>query len=257
MRKWALIVGGSSGMGLATAKKLCENNYNLLLIHRDRRSVLDTFNNELSNLRKHGDVIAHNVDGTNKEKLIETLDKFQEAHAGAQFSLFLHAISRGNLKPLIAEEGKALSEQDLHLTMDAMAINVLSWVQRLMSLHLLADKARIITLTSAGSQRYWKGYAAVAMAKSALEILTKYLSIELAKHDFRVNVINAGVTDTPSLRMIPDHEQLITEATARNPYGRMTTPEDVANAIYLLTLPEADWINGNVIDVDGGEHLMG
>ena len=95
------------------------------------------------------------------------------------------------------------------------------------------------------------------MAKSSLEILSKYLAVELAPFGIRVNCINAGITDTPSLRFIPNYEQLIEEASKRNPLGRMTSPEDIANAIYLLTLPESNWINGNVMFVDGGEHLMG
>lgn len=72
----------------------------------------------------------------------------------------------------------------------------------------------------------------------------------------RANVINAGVTDTPSLALIPGYDELVAKATASNPLGRMTMPEDVANVVYLLSRPEADWINGTIINVDGGESLL-
>ena len=138
-----------------------------------------------------------------------------------------------------------------------MSINALIWIQELQKSDFLKKGGQLITLTSAGSNRYWQGYGAVAMAKSSLEILSKYLAVELAPFSFRVNCINAGITDTPSLRFIPNYEQLIEEASKRNPLGRMTLPEDVADVIYLLTLPESNWINGNIMFVDGGEHLMG
>jgi NAD(P)-dependent dehydrogenase (short-subunit alcohol dehydrogenase family) len=70
-------------------------------------------------------------------------------------------------------------------------------------------------------------------------------------------VIQAGVTDTPALRAIPGHEQLVAQARLRNPFARLTTPRDVANAISLLCTDEAAWINGEVIRVDGGEHISG
>ena len=56
--------------------------------------------------------------------------------------------------------------------------------------------------------------------------------------------------------MIPGSDLMKDSAKFRNPYGRLTTPEDVANVVYLLCQPEADWINGTRIVVDGGESLV-
>ena len=72
----------------------------------------------------------------------------------------------------------------------------------------------------------------------------------------KANCIQAGVTDTKSLRLIPGSDQLIRETLRRNPNKRLTTPEDVANVVYLLSTPEASWITGTVIKVDGGESLQ-
>jgi enoyl-[acyl-carrier protein] reductase I len=55
--------------------------------------------------------------------------------------------------------------------------------------------------------------------------------------------------------MIPGSEQLKNITKKRNPFKRLTTPEDVANVVYLLTLDEASWINGAIIPADGGEHI--
>ncbi|MEC8885276.1 MAG: SDR family oxidoreductase, partial [Bacteroidota bacterium] len=92
-------------------------------------------------------------------------------------------------------------------------------------------------------------------AKAALEAIIRSLAFELAPLKITANCIQAGVTNTESLQLIPGSDQLIAQALERNPQRRLTTPEDVANVVYLLTKPEANWINGAVIPVDGGEHL--
>lgn len=257
MKKFALIIGGSSGLGLATAKKLGRSGFSLIIIHRDRRSVLEEFEGHMTELRSAGvQVLTRNVDATNRDKIKETIQSLREEVSGLKIDVMVHSISRGNLKPLIDDKEGGLTEEDISLTMDAMAINVFSWVKVLVGESLFAKGGRIITLTSAGSTKFWPGYGAVALAKASLEILTKYLAVELAKYDLRANVVNAGVTDTPSLKFIPGYDDLVRGATDRNPLGRMTLPTDVADAIYLLSLQEANWINGSIIHVDGGEHLV-
>ena len=82
------------------------------------------------------------------------------------------------------------------------------------------------------------------------------MAIELSKYGLKTNLIQAGITETPSLKRIPGSEKLFTMAKERNPMGRLTTPIDVANVIYLLCSDEASWINGSLIHVDGGEHCQ-
>jgi len=97
----------------------------------------------------------------------------------------------------------------------------------------------------------------VSAAKVSLEALSRSIATEFAPHGIRCNVIQAGVTETPALAAIPGSEQLKAQARLRNPCGRLTIPRDVANVIYLLSREEAAWINGEVIRVDGGEHISG
>ena len=81
------------------------------------------------------------------------------------------------------------------------------------------------------------------------------MAVEFAPFGIKVNCIQAGVTDTRSLRLIPGSDKLMEIASQRNPAKRLTRPEDVANAVYLLCRKEANWINGTTLIVDGGEHL--
>jgi NAD(P)-dependent dehydrogenase (short-subunit alcohol dehydrogenase family) len=112
-------------------------------------------------------------------------------------------------------------------------------------------------MTSSGSHMVWPGYGPVSAAKAVLEATCRQLAVELGPRGITTNAILAGVTDTPALRKIPGAELLIEKALARNPSGRLTTPDDVANALVLLIQPGAAWINGNVLRVDGGEDIAG
>ena len=135
-----------------------------------------------------------------------------------------------------------------------MSTSLLDWTRSLLIEDLFYKDAAIIGLTSEGAHRYWEGYAAVSVAKASLESLSTYMAVEFGRYGLRTNLIQAGVTATPSLKRIPGSEKLLEMTIKRNPMGRMTMPEDVANVIYLLCKDEAFWINGSVIHVDGGEH---
>ena len=254
--KYALIIGGSSGIGLATVKKLASHGCNITIVHRDRRQGLADLEATMGELKStYGISITNfNVDATNVEKIQECLGSIAGGDI-KKYDVVLHAVSRGNLKPFISD-GPKLNAQDLALTIEAMGTNLRVWVDELLNKSLIGEGTRILTLTSEGNDKFWEGYGAVALAKSALETLSRYLAIELAPKGMTVNIIQAGVTDTPSLRLIPGSEELIEQSKNRNPYKRLTTPEDVANTIFLLAQPEASWINGALIHVDGGEHLI-
>jgi NAD(P)-dependent dehydrogenase (short-subunit alcohol dehydrogenase family) len=130
-------------------------------------------------------------------------------------------------------------------------------VQDVFQRGLYAADARVFGLTSEGNEVAWKGYAAVSAAKVALEATARSIAAEFGPHGVRCNVLQPGVTDTPALQAIPGSERLKAHSRLRNPFRRLTTPPDVANVVYLLCLPEAAWINGTVIRVDGGERVSG
>ena len=101
-------------------------------------------------------------------------------------------------------------------------------------------------------------YGVVSSAKAALESHVRQLAMELARLDTGVtaNSIRAGVTVTPALMKIPEHDLIIDAAVRRNPTGRMTRPQDVADAILALS-EGAGFISGEVIGVDGAEFVTG
>jgi NAD(P)-dependent dehydrogenase (short-subunit alcohol dehydrogenase family) len=303
---WALILGGSSGFGLATAHQLSSHGTHLCVVHRDRRGAMARIQPEFDAIRARGvSLLALNDDALSAERREAILDQLAPALGErGRVRLLLHSIAFGNLK-LVAREAKRddtaraalaralgldearlaeavdrlfdggedtlaslasapaypaeafIGDEDLQQTIHAMGTSLLGWVQALHRRGMFAADARVVGLTSEGNEVAWKGYAAVAAAKVALESISRAIAVEMAPYGIRSNIVQAGVTDTPALRLIPGSAQLKAAARRRNPFARLTTPEDVARVIHLLCLPEAAWINGALIRVDGGEHVSG
>ena len=305
--EWALVLGGSSGIGLATAHALAEAGMSVCVVHRDRRGAMGPIDEAFARIRRHGGgFLALNLDALAPAGVDATLAALrQQLGERGALRLFLHSIAFGNLKPVAPpapERGPAahaeralnvlaaelsvapslvadavaraldrgavalgplrppapgaalLDDEDVARTVYAMGTSLLTWTQRLFAERLFANDARVIALTSEGNTVAWRGYAAVAAAKCALESVCRAIAVEFGPHGIRANVVQAGVTDTPALRLIPGGAQMRATAMLRNPLGRLTTPEDVANAIVLLARDEARWINGALLHVDGGEH---
>ena len=170
--------------------------------------------------------------------------------------VLLHSLAFGTLRPFIGSDDEpGMSARQLEMTLDVMANSLVYWAQDLAARGLLGAGSRILAMTSAGSDRIWPGYGAVGAAKAVLEAHVRRLAVELGPRQVTVNALRAGVTDTPALRKIPGHEELMANAARLNPGGRLTRPEDVAQAVAAMALSETSWISGNIIGVDAGENL--
>ena len=254
---WALILGGSSGLGLATAKKLAKHGMNICVVHRNSRSQEEEVSFEFNKIKAEGvQFMSFNMDATNVSRRDAAILELQQ-HLGqdGKIRTLLHSISKGNLKPMIAEGQPILKNDDFNITINAMAISLFDWTQAIFDAQLFANDARIVSFTSEGNTKAWKYYAAVSAAKVTLEAITRNIALEFAPYGIRANCIQAGVTDTASLQRIAGSAKIKEHTLLRNPFKRLTTPEDVANVVYLLSKDEASWINGSVIPVDGGEHI--
>jgi enoyl-[acyl-carrier protein] reductase III len=254
---WALILGASSGFGAAASRALGHAGYDIFGVHLDRRAGMaqvDALRAELDGLgvRQH----FFNINAADPEKIEATAEELKTLCGdGRRVAVVMHSLAFGTLGPLVGE--KPLTEAQMDMTVRVMGHSLVDWTRALMARDLLERGGRIFAMTSTGSMRAIPKYGAVGAAKAALEAHCRQLAVELAPMDIAVNALRGGVTDTPALRRIPCHERLMELATAVNPYHRLTTPEDVARAIVALCSPDAYWITGNVINVDGGEAVTG
>ncbi len=254
---WALILGGSKGLGLATAIKLARSGYNILVVHRDRNADKHGIERSFKEISSAGVLFkSFNQDAIQQVNRDELISKIRSLlPEGHKIKVLVHSIAKGNLKPMYSSNEKELGNQDFQITINAMALSLYDWAQALIKAGLFAKDTRIIAFTSEGSSKAIANYAAVGAAKAALEAISRNMALEFATLGIKTNCIQAGVTDTESLRQIPGSENLIKQSKFRNPNARLTRPEDVADVVYLLCTEEAKWINGTVIKVDGGESL--
>jgi enoyl-[acyl-carrier protein] reductase III len=266
--RWALILGASSGMGEATARTLAAAGYNVCGIHLDFRAALAHVEELKSDLAATGaEVLYINLNAADDEKRASALQQLRERFAAARAAgrdpyvrVVLHSLAFGSLVPFIADDPKAAADRKkMEMTQDVMANSLVYWVQDLYRGGFLGTGSRIFAMTSEGSSRVVPSYGVVSSAKAALESHVRQLAMELARRGsgITVNAIRAGVTDTPALRKIPEAEQMIRVTMERNPTGRMTTTRDVANAILALSGEGTEFINGDIIGVDGGEFVTG
>ena len=311
---WAVILGGSSGFGLATAKRLAKAGMNVLIGHKDKEGVVETtLKPHFDEIRATGvKLVLHNTNLFDDDGRGEVFESIAKNAGAGKVHLFMHSIAAGACKLLLddktpdaratalpglsAELGKAgasvpvealekavdaafhergadalytlarsripykedlLTEEDLQRTVWMMGYDYLLWGRELCKEGLLSRDARLVAMTSEGNEVAWRGYAAVSAAKCALEASCRAMAVELAPYGVRSYVVQAGITDTPAGNAIPNFDLMKAQARLRNPFHRLTTPEDVAEAILALCQPGFAWANGTLIRVDGGEAVSG
>jgi len=305
--QWALVLGGSSGIGLATADKLSRHGMSVCIVHRDRRGAMARIQPAFDAIAERGAGFrAFNLDALSAEGRDAVLDGLAEAMRPAgRVRVLLHSIACGNLKLLVpgrddrpqaararlaqalgvdpvrlgeavttlflegdpsfaalvdspaCDQDHLLENEDLARTAQAMGTSLIDWVQAVHRRGLFASDARVFGLTSEGNRAAWRGYAAIAVAKAALEAAARAIAVEYGPHGVRCNILQPGATLTPAFGLIPGSHHVAAAALLKNPMRRLTTPEDVAGVICLLSTDEAGWINGALIAVDGGERLGG
>jgi enoyl-[acyl-carrier protein] reductase III len=259
---WALVLGASSGFGAATTLALARAGMDIVGVHLDRRATLPNVERIAASVQGLGRQ-AHffNVNAADHERRAETVAeimKILEArNEMGRLRVLMHSLAFGTLKLYIADPMKdAVNPGQMDMSLDVMAHSLVYWAQEVVGRGLMGRGGRIYAMTSSGGTRVMPNYGPVSAAKAALESHVRQLAAELGPRGITANAIRAGVTETPALAKIPGHEELIAQARRRNPQGRMTTPEDVARAIVVLTHPDSSWITGNVIGVDGGEDIV-
>ena len=256
--EWVLILGGSTGHGAATAKRLAKDGYGVIAFHFDRGEAKKIAEETITEVNKTTGGNCHYFN-TNAAA-VETMDKYipqiKEITGGQPVKLLLHSIAFGTTTNFFGE--KPVTQKQMDMTVHVMGNSLLYWTQKLFAADLLGKGSRVMGLTSEGNYLAMEGYGPVSVAKLAMESIIRQIGWELGQFGITANAVQAGVTPTRALTKITDRwEDWVESTKKRNPMKRTTTPEDIAGTISILLKSEADFINCSIIYCDGGEHRSG
>lgn len=222
-----LVIGGSTGIGLALVEKLIADGHDVIAVSRHRGELpLEATFIELDIL---GDVAVL------KDHLPETI------HGLA------YCPGTINLKPF-----SRLTADDFRKDYEVNVIGAVKIIQQVLPQLKASKQASILMFSTVAAKAGMGFHASIAAAKSAIEGLTVSLAAEFAASKIRVNTLAPSLTDTPlaaSLLATPERREA---SEKRHPLGRVGTAEELAEAAYFLLSEKSSWITGQVIGIDGG-----
>ena len=243
--KTVLITGSGRGIGRGIALHFARMGADVVVnFFRNRKPAEETAA-EIEKLGRKALVVKANVGDI--EAIKDLFTQTKETFGG--LDIFVSNTASGYNRPVMEQKVKGWD-----WTMDINARAFLFASQQAVALMETRGGGHIIAITSPGGERVMPEYVIVGASKAALNALTRYMAVELAEKNIRVNAVSPGVVATDVIQYFEtlSEEGVLEKIAAATPAGRLITPEDVAGVVAFLCSPEAEMIRGQVITVDGG-----
>ncbi|MBI3872493.1 MAG: SDR family oxidoreductase [candidate division Zixibacteria bacterium] len=242
--KVAVITGGTKGIGRAVARKLAGRGCNVAVNYFRSRDAASETVAELEGLGVRAVAVRGNIGNKDfHQKLFDEVasafDKVDILVSNAALGIYANVMD--------------VDERAWDLSLHTNAEALLFCAQK--AVPLMPPGGKIVSMSSLGSTRYIPGYSAIGISKAAIETLTRYLAYELAPKSINVNAVSGGFIDTDALKIFPNYDEMLREVVRRTPFGRIGTPEEIADVVVFLCTDAARWITGQIIIVDGGYTL--
>ena len=251
--KNALITGSSRGIGRGIALKLAEKGARVAVHYFRNRDAAQTTLEKIRQLGSNGFLVQADVCRPEEVSRI-----FQQVRS--EFgSLDIFVSNARTEAPTFYESPMEITLDKWDTAVDSQAKAFLIGVRE--AVPLMSNGGRIVAITFAPGGRFgsWQPWVAMGAAKAAMEVLVRYFAVALASRGITVNTISPGWIEDSVLNSLPEVFQAGLrgwQESGWTPMGRLGTPADIGNAVALICSPEANWITGQLVEVDGGASLM-
>jgi len=239
----AIVTGASRGIGFAIAQRFVAEGYKVCITGRDAQA-LDQAAKDLGGAEVAIGVAGKGDDADHRAAVIDTVL--------GQFGPVTALVNNIGINPAYGPLG-TLDLSAARKMIDVNVLGTLGWVQEALR-GGLADGGSIVNISSVSGVRPAPGIAFYGVTKAALIHLTEELAVELAPK-VRVNAVAPAIVKTRFATAL--YEGREEKVAAAYPLGRLGVPEDVAGTVAFLCSPDAAWITGQTIVIDGGVTLTG
>jgi enoyl-[acyl-carrier protein] reductase III len=236
-----LVTGGTRGIGKAIALRFAT--------HGASRVAIGYLRND-----RAAEEAAHEVHDAGAEAVlvrgnVASTRVVAEYAAAGPWDVIVHNAASGVIR-------SALETEDKHWdwTLNANARALLSLARACVG--DMKPGSSIVGVSSLGSSRVLPGYVLVGASKATLESLVRYLAVELAPRNIRVNAVSAGLVDTGALDYFANKDEMLSSFRTRTPAAQLVEPDDIAGVVAFLCSPDAAMVRGQTLVVDGGYSLL-
>ena len=237
MSKYALVTGGSRGIGRAICIKLAQEGYQVIINYASNEVEAQ---NTLEMTGNKGELLPFDV--SNAEQTRTALSDWQSRHPDDYIEVVVNnaGIRRDNVMALMPED-------DWHRVLDITLSGFYNVTQPLLPAMQLHKFGRIVNMASVSGLKGLPGQTNYSAAKGGIIAATKALAQEVARRGITVNAVAPGFIKT-------DMTEGLDEAALKKtiPANRFGTPEEVADLVAFLVSPNAGYITGNVVSINGG-----
>lgn len=239
----ALVTGGSRGLGAATCRRLARMGAEVVLTYRREADLAAAVAADCA--RHTPGARAEQLELGDEDSVRDLFDRV--AARDGELDLLVANAAATAFRPLL--------ELELHHIDKTFAITVRHFLLTAQLAYplLLPRQGRIVAVSGADTVGYIPGHGLLAAAKAGMETIVKYLACELGPAGVTAVGVLPGYIDTDSIRLMagPFHDKLVAAEERTHPLRTAASPDDAAEAVALVCLPEARWLNGQIVQNDG------
>ncbi|EAQ79141.1 SDR family oxidoreductase [Blastopirellula marina] len=241
----ALVTGSSRGMGRASALRLAEAGCDVIVNYVTSRTAAMETAKEIRAMGRRSFVVKADV---SKKDDVESMMEYISEHI-QQLDIIVSNAATGGFRPLMAANEKHF-ENTYHTNVLAMLFLVQAGLPLL---EKSKGRAKVIGISSHGSNMALPWYGLIGSSKAALESLARHLTLEVGDKGVNVNIIKSGLVETDSTKRLPGAGEMFDHRKDKTMMGdRMLSIEDIADAVLFLASPLSDLVQGETLVVDGG-----